>query len=341
MRQLGSPGKHTSPLERRDRVLFERFAPLRVVLSFGVPLMLSFGQSWVPQSARHAWFAALCLTIAGMSWTAVGALSTLAVNDDRYTYILVVPAICITMLYANRRRIFAVSRSTARAGIPLLIGTAAIMMAPNTALAGHILALVLTCAAAFVLCYGIPAFRQALFPLALLLLVVPPPESVFSGISRVLQTASADFTHFLFTVLGVPVFREGLEFSLRNVRIEIAEECSGIRSSIALLISGSVAAYFFLESAWSRLTLLLILVPALIVKNAVRIVTLSCLASYVDPGFLHGSLHHRFGSVFALVALALVLPSLLLLQRLERKLRSHRLQLTSGSQPAASMPHAL
>jgi exosortase len=181
-------------------------------------------------------------------------------------------------------------------------------------------AVVLAWGAAFAFCYGTRAFRQALFPLGFLLLVVPLPETALAAITRFLQTASADMTHSLFQLVGVPVFREGLEFSLSNVRIEIAEECSGIRSSTALLIAGAIAAYLFLRSVWARSILILLVIPTLIVKNAVRIVTLSTLASYVDPNFLHGSLHHRFGSVFSLVALALIVPSLLLLQKMERRM---------------------
>jgi exosortase/archaeosortase family protein len=53
----------------------------------------------------------------------------------------------------------------------------------------------------------------------------------------------------------------------------------------------------------------------MIVKNGVRIVTLTLLASYVDPGFLYGRLHHEGGVVFFLLGLALLAPVLWLLER--------------------------
>jgi len=55
--------------------------------------------------------------------------------------------------------------------------------------------------------------------------------------------------------------------------------------------------------------------PLLIIKNGIRIVTLSLLSIYVDPGFLTGSLHRDGGVVFFLLALVLLVPVLWLLQK--------------------------
>jgi exosortase/archaeosortase family protein len=57
--------------------------------------------------------------------------------------------------------------------------------------------------------------------------------------------------------------------------------------------------------------------PVSIVKNGIRIVTLTLLGVYVDPSFLQGNLHHDGGFVFFLLALALLFPVLLLLQKSE------------------------
>ena len=64
------------------------------------------------------------------------------------------------------------------------------------------------------------------------------------------------------------------------------------------------------------------MIPIAIFKNAVRIVTLSSLGVYVDRGFLFGKLHHQGGLLFALIALAIFVPLLLLLQRSEIRSQS-------------------
>jgi exosortase/archaeosortase family protein len=53
------------------------------------------------------------------------------------------------------------------------------------------------------------------------------------------------------------------------------------------------------------------------IKNGIRIATLTLLAVYVDPSFLTGKLHHDGGVVFFLLGLLFLLPVLLLLQRSE------------------------
>ena len=96
-----------------------------------------------------------------------------------------------------------------------------------------------------------------------------------------------------------------------------ARDTKGIRSSLALFITSLLAGHLFLRLAWTKTALTLIALPLLIIKNGMRIVTLTLLSIYVDPGFLTGSLHHQGGILFFLIALALLAPALRLLQKLE------------------------
>ena len=86
-----------------------------------------------------------------------------------------------------------------------------------------------------------------------------------------------------------------------------------------MFIGSIVAGYLTLRSGWSRASFALVTIPIVIFKNAVRIVTLSWLAVYVDSGFLYGRLHHYGGLPFSLLALVLLAPVLFLLVRTERR----------------------
>jgi len=152
-------------------------------------------------------------------------------------------------------------------------------------------------AGAFVLCYGLRAFGSAAFPFLLLLFMIPLPPAVLTGTIVFLQKTSADASAWLFALIGMPFFRDGFVFALPGLTIQVAQECSGIRSSLALMISGLVMAYLFLRSTWTRAAFVLAIVPLAIVKNAVRIVALSWLAIYVDPSFVTGSAVHRNGGI--------------------------------------------
>jgi exosortase len=119
---------------------------------------------------------------------------------------------------------------------------------------------------------------------------------------------------------GTPILREGFVFRLPNLSIEVAPECSGIRSGISILISGLLAGHLFLRSYWKRIVLVLIAVPVLIFKNALRIGTLSYLAVHFDPRILTSELHREGGIPFFVLGLLLLYPVLAVLMKSESKI---------------------
>jgi exosortase/archaeosortase family protein len=78
----------------------------------------------------------------------------------------------------------------------------------------------------------------------------------------------------------------------------------------------------FLRSNYSRICLIVLTVPIAILKNAVRIVTISWLGTYVSTDFFFGTLHRHGGLPFSLLALALMLPLVYVLRRLEARGRN-------------------
>jgi exosortase len=102
----------------------------------------------------------------------------------------------------------------------------------------------------------------------------------------------------MFEAVGVPVGKIGVVLSIPGLDIEVAKECSSIRSSVVLVITSMVLAHVFLRLAWRKGLVTLLAIPLSIAKNAVRICTLSLLGTHVDPGFLTGRLHKQGGVVF-------------------------------------------
>lgn len=254
----------------------------------------------------------------------ISDLVSLAWNDDRYTHIALIPLISVGLAILYRKEIFLDVEYRLWVGAPLIaLGTASYFLGKvwSESLGEHgrltfgAAAIVVTWVGGFLLFYGPRCARAALFPLSLLVLAVPLPPVIVEQAEVALQRGSGEVAHILFKITGTPVFREGLTFSLPGLTIEVAKECSGIRSSIALLITALVLDYLFLRSNWRRLLLVLVTVPIAIVKNAFRITTLAWLAAFVSEDYIHGNLHHRGGPVFSLISLALLLPILWLLRR--------------------------
>lgn len=260
-------------------------------------------------------------------WQPLSMLSRLAIENDRYTYILFVPFISLCVFYSEREAILRNAHGAPKSGIPLLAFALLLFWLlkqhpPATDVGGlfcMMFSIILAWAAGFLLCYGPQSLRAAAFPVCFLLLMVPIPAGVLNQMTLGLQKGSADVSYLLFKLSGIPVFRQGFRFSLPSVEIEVAQQCSGIRSSLALVITTILAGHLFLRSWWTKGLLVLFAVPVVIFKNSVRIVVISALGVYVNRAFLYGNLHRRGGLLFALLAVLMLVPALIALQRAERR----------------------
>jgi exosortase len=279
-------------------------------------------------NTRHACFLVFILVSILASWTTFSSLIVFSLHHEFSSHVILIPFISAYLLYTERRQIFRSIQTSFLAGGALVLAAVGIywlafrytaFQDPVSYLPGTTLALVVMWMGGFFICYGSRAGRVAAFPLLFLLLMVPLPAGILRQTISLLQRGSTELSFLLFKAVGVPVFRQGFILSLPSVRIEVAQECSGIRSSIALFITCCLAAHLFLRTSWKMALFVLLSLPLAIVKNAIRIVTLTLLSIYIDPGFLKGSLHHDGGFVFFLLTLAILAPFLLLLQKSERR----------------------
>jgi exosortase len=172
----------------------------------------------------------------------------------------------------------------------------------------------------FLASYGTRSFRHAMFPLLFLFFAVPLPSAVMHKVIQLLQDATSAVSEPMFRLTGVPFVREGNLFYLETVVVEVAEECSGIRSSLSLLILSTIAGKMVLASGWRRLILVASVIPITILKNGVRVVTLSLLGAYVDERILtHSTIHSNSGLLIFILPLTLLGLVLWLLKRSEQK----------------------
>jgi exosortase len=170
----------------------------------------------------------------------------------------------------------------------------------------------------FVAVYGSQAFKKARFALLFLLFAVPIPMFLQDGIVTLLQQASAEAADIVFKLTGISYHRSGLVFEFSNVAVQVAEECSGIRSSLSLFIVSIVTGYLFLKTVSRRVILAIAVFPITVVKNALRIMTMTLLANQVDPRFLTSHWLHTSGGIpFFALALALFIPLVWMLRKNE------------------------
>lgn len=252
-------------------------------------------------------------------------LASFAWHTGEQSYILVIPAMALGLIYLDRQRIFAslsagLDRRAMFAFVAAAVLIAASYLLPASSeaqLASVGFGLAAFWIGAFIFCFGAPAARAAMFPLGLLVCMVPIPAFCIDAVTVALQKGSAEMVDWLFRVTGVPYFRDNFNFQLAGQGIVVARECSGIRSSLSLIILTLAIAHESLRSTANRFVLIASTIPIVILKNGIRIVTLTLLAVYVDPSFLYGSLHHDGGILFFLIGLVMLLPILRLLRRSE------------------------
>src|ERR1700728_1853674 len=282
-------------------------------------------------AVRHGWLIAFVVASGIAFHQALSALVQYSQVEDSASHVLLIPLIVLFLLYTERRRIFAVTRTQAVPGIAMIaIGLflywfgsrAPLQTSGNFSLSLEILSIVILWAGAFVLCYGFAAARAASFSLLFLLLMVPLPEMALDRVIYWLQAGSTELTYLIFQMVGTPVVRNGFLLSVPGVTIEVAKECSSIRSSIALFITCLLAAHLYLRTAWKKLVLVILGLLLSVVKNGIRITTLTLLSVYVDPGFLSGRLHKQGGFVFFLLALLILLPVFLWMEKSDKSDKS-------------------
>lgn len=189
----------------------------------------------------------------------------------------------------------------------------------NIRLTLHTTAFLLLAVSGFIAIFGRQSARQSSFALWFLLFAIPMPPALVDRIVVQLQAGSAAVAGIIFDICRVPALREGFVFRMPRISIEVAAECSGIRSSMALLILAVLVAHFSFRPFWKKVLFVAAGLLVMIVKNGARIATLTILANYVDPDFLYGRLHRQGGVVFFVLGCALLLPLYWVLRRNESR----------------------
>ncbi len=280
----------------------------------------------MPSVTRHLLFGAYTLGVALLNVPALRGLVAMGRDDPTASHLVFVPLVSLVLVYIGRHSIFESVRAAGWAGASLVgaglvgwlfAGTSQAQRIPVEALTTTTVAIVILWVGGFLLFYGPAACRRTIFPLCFLAFMIPIPEAALSAAVLFLKTGSTEIVSVLFTLTGTPFHRDGFMFTLPTVVIEVADQCSGIRSSLGLLLTSLLAGHLFLKTGWKKAVLVVAVIPLAILKNGVRIVSLNLLALHVDSSFLTGQLHHEGGILFFLLALAILAPLLALLGRSE------------------------
>ena len=269
-----------------------------------------------------------------------------AAHSELYSYILLVPFVTAYLIWIKRRTIPSGAGPANRTGL-LFVFAGIIMIAAfwfhrsagklqtEDYLAWVFGAFLLFFVGACCLTLSADTMRVLAFPIALLVFILPIPTVLMVWIERFLQEGSPAAACAMFVVLGTPVARDGLNLHVPGISLQVAPECSGIHSTLALLITSLLAGYLLLRSPWRRAWLAFAVVPLALLRNGFRIFTIGELCVHIGPEMIHSYIHRRGGPIFFLLSLIPLFLLLVFLRRAERRVT--RFRQTPGSacpQPA-------
>lgn len=274
-------------------------------------------------------FTILCVSALWIALDSLLGLYAASIYKDYYSHIILIPLISAYFIYDGRKEIFSENKSSYNAGIAVMILASLLFFAgrtitnvdQNDLTSITVFSAVIFMNGAFIAAFGMKAYKAALFPLLFLIFAAPIPSAVMDFIITSLQVGSTELTELLFIITGTPYLRDGFVFHLPGISIEVAKQCSGIRSTLALFITAILAGYMFLRTPWKIVLLVLLTIPVAMFKNAVRITTLTIMSIHIDPRIIQSSLHREGGIPFFVMGLLLLAPVLFFLRKSELKMR--------------------
>jgi len=283
----------------------------------------------VSPARRTVLFLLSSLALFAIQWREIWDLIRYALDTEHTnaSQVLLIPFVSAFLIFRDRQRIFSRVESAVLPGILI------VLLGFGVAAAGHLmgrpadegdrlglttLTILLVWLGLFVAFYGLEVFKAASFPLLFLVFCIPIPSGILKPLIHVLQRGSAEISHIILLASGTPVYREGFVFHMPHLSIEVAPECSGIRSCLSMLILTIIAGHMLLKTTWRRIALVLIAIPIMIFKNSIRIATLTLLSIHIDPAIIQSRLHREGGIPFFLLALLITYPVLKALMKTEK-----------------------
>ena len=173
-------------------------------------------------------------------------LARYALGTDLHSHVVLVPVISAWLFWGERERLLKAAGPPATvAAVGCFIAAAGLLalwlvdsgLSENDSLSVATLGFVIAVLGGGFLFLGVSGMRAAVFPFAFLIFTIPLPDAATEKIEDILVLGSAEVSDWFFHLTGTPVFRDGTSFDLPGIRLNVARECSGIRSSWVLFIT--------------------------------------------------------------------------------------------------------
>lgn len=138
---------------------------------------------------------------------------------------------------------------------------------------------------------GPDVIRAYLFPYVFLIFMFPIPDALYVSLTNPLKLFVSSVSANLIQILGISAYQDGNILHFANLKMEVVEACSGMRSIVTYLMLGTLLSSFLAGGLWRKGLLLFTTFPIALLNNILRITGTAILAHWygqtVALGFFH------------------------------------------------------
>lgn len=230
-------------------------------------------------------------------------------TDENYSHGFLVPL--ISLYFANR----AAQRGpvAVRSGVGLGLGLLSLSMLGRLATVAVYVGIVgdlsflLGLAGVIALLFGSDVLRRYGFSVFFLVFMIPLPVALYARIASPLQLMVSQIASVILNGTGVPVLCEGNLMTLPgDVKMFVAEACSGMRQLTGFLALTAAVAYLSERPAWYRLAVVATAIPIAMTANVARVTLTGYIMYDLNPQYASGAYHTAEGLLMMALGLSLL-----------------------------------
>ncbi|BAV33902.1 EpsI [Sulfuricaulis limicola] len=238
-------------------------------------------------------------------------------NKEEYSHGVLIPFISAFLIWQRKDVLERLPFTGSVTGVVLVVlGLVLFVMGRMSALSLLInYAMIIVIAGLFLAYMGWRALQIILVPVLLLFFMIPLPGFLYETFSANMQLLSSEIGVAIIRMFGISVFLEGNVIDLGSMKLQVVEACSGLRYMFPLVTLGLIAAYFYKDSLWKRITVVLSSIPIAILMNSVRIGVIGVLVEYGGPAQAEGFLHDFEGWIVFMACTAVLVGEIWLLSK--------------------------
>jgi exosortase len=253
-----------------------------------------------------------------MYWPTLTALAQRWASDPQYSHGWLVPAFAVAMLVMRRKQWADLDWQFSWLGVVLLVGACLLRMLGAFLYFDWLdAASLLVCLAGLcTLLGGIAALRWAWPAIAFLVFMIPLPYRVEMALAYPLRTVATHASNYVLQTIGLPALAEGHVIVLNDVRLGVAEACSGLSMLVIFLALATAVAIVVRRPLLERLVIVASAVPIAVIANVARITVTALMHEWVGREMADLVFHDLAGWLMMPFALVLLWAELWYLGRL-------------------------